>query len=508
MTPEELTALIARRRGEAGQQAIPMAQEAPGRPPAAPVERPSVLGALGEAAAEQFVPALQETGKAAGRMLIPGFNVAETMLSRAPTAGQYSMAALNDVLALVPAISAVRYARFAPLKGVTPPGAMRGQWIPLKKGVEKAREVESMSNEDLLTILRPEQAAKEYYQAAEAAAAENAEVYYAPRVAQSLDAFLTKYTPGVRQKEKLIETFPTRYVEKTTTKATKPHPKLTGTESVGMTSTRSIQQTAEVAPGMEQSVQALQGLSEQLKESRSAINPSEWKSVKRQVQSLYSSLKKSGDPRSGDLVPVLEAFREDLMAVKSPSGELMLKGDQAAHKEWALRDITTAGLKDVKTGSTSTGVPFRRLNANEMTKELQLPENRHIMSVFTSDEKARMIRTWGIVNSMQELDAGAKATVSSALASIRVGDRMTMRVGEFSGKGVTPNRPHAIDIINMATLLPDGEKMIRSVTQKGMMSQTGILMLTNFVLSTARAHAQQGQPPASPAAVGGLDINR
>jgi hypothetical protein len=83
-----------------------------------------------------------------------------------------------------------------------------------------------------------------------------------------------------------------------------------------------------------------------------------------------------------------------------------------------------------------------------------------------------------------------------------------MRVGEFAGQGVTPPRPFAIDLINTAMLLPGGEKMIRSVTSKGMVSQTAVLMLVNFVLSTARARSQQGQRPTSPEAVGGLDINR
>jgi len=83
-----------------------------------------------------------------------------------------------------------------------------------------------------------------------------------------------------------------------------------------------------------------------------------------------------------------------------------------------------------------------------------------------------------------------------------------MRMGEFAGQGVTPSRPFAIDIINTAMLLPGGAQMIRSVSPKGLVSQTGILMLTNFILSTARSRVQQGQPPASPAAVGGLDINR
>ena len=144
-----------------------------------------------------------------------------------------------------------------------------------------------------------------------------------------------------------------------------------------------------------------------------------------------------------------------------------------------------------------------------MAKELVSPENKYAMETFTSAEREIMERTWGAISKIQELDSGSKATVSSALASVRVGDRMTMRMGEFAGQGVTPSRPFAIDIINTAMLLPGGAQMIRSVSPKGSISQTGILMLTNFILSTARARVQQGQqPPASPAAVGGLDINR
>jgi hypothetical protein len=439
-------------------------------------------------------------------MLVPGFNVAETMLSPSPTVGQYSLAALNDTLALFPMVSAVRYARFAPLKGATPPGAMRGQRLPLKAGVEKAREAEFTAHERVLTALRPDQAAKEYYTAAETLARDNAEVYYAPRVAQSIEAFLTKHAPVTRQKEKLLETFPKAYTEKTTLNATEPHPKLASTESVGMRSTQSIQQSEQFATGMERVFQDLTGLGEKLKTAGSAVEPAEWKSVKNQVQALYNASK--GDPRRGDLVPILRAFKEDLAAVQSPSSELMHRGDLAAQRQSALELISEAALKNSKISTTPEGKAIRRVNANQMAKELLSPENKYAMETFTPSEREIMERTWGAISKIQELDAGAKSTVSSALASVRVGDRMTMRVGEFAGQGVTPSRPFAIDIINTAMLLPGGAQMIRSVTPKGSMSQTGILMLTNFILSTARSQVQQGTFPSPSAAVGGLDINR
>ena len=503
MTQEELVALVARRRGEAGGSAgMPS-----GSPPAAPVERPSVLGALGEAAAEQFVPALQETGKTAARMVVPGYNLYETMTAeKPPGAREYSLAALNEFLVALPLVSAVKYARMAPIKGINKLTGVKGQRIPIKSGVEKAREAESMAHERVLTALRPDQAAKEYYTAAETLAKDNAEVYYAPRVAQSIESFLTKHAPTIRQKEKLLETFPKGYVEKTTTEATKPHPKLASTESAGMRSTQSIQQSEQFATGMERVFQDLAGMGDKLKASGSAVDPVDWKSVKNQVQSLYAMSK--GDPRRGDLVPILRAFKEDLAAVKSPSSELMQRGDMAAQRQSALEVISEAALKNSKISTTPEGKAIRRVNANQMAKELVSPENKYVMETFSSSEREIMERTWGAISKIQELDSGSKATVSSALASVRVGDRMTMRMGEFAGQGVTPSRAFAIDIINTAMLLPGGAQMIRSVSPKGLVSQTGILMLTNFILSTARARIQQGQPPASPAAVGGLDINR
>jgi hypothetical protein len=483
-TQAELEAAIARKR--AGQQGLP----------AEPVNagpKPGMLEALGKGAAASFVPALKETGAAAGRMLLPGYNTAETMMSPSPsglppTGLQYGWAAFNDVLATLPAISAVKYFRRIPLKGVS-----GGQRIPVKAGVEKAREAESMAHERVLTALRPERAAKEYYQAAEALAAENAEVYYAPRVAQALDAFLVKNAPTIREKATTLETFPKGYVEKSVQVAGKPHPKLTGTETVGMKSTQSIQQSEQFATGMEKVYQDLAGLSDKLKASGSAVEPPDWKSLKNQIQSLYNMSK--GDPRRGDLVPVLRAFQEDLAAVQSPSSELMQRGDLAAQRQSALEIISEAALKNSKISTTPDGKTIRRVNSNLMARELVHPDNKYIMSTFTPQEREIMERTWGAISRIQELDAGAKQTVSSALASIRLGDKIGLRMGEFAGQGVTPARPYAIDMVNTAMLLPGGAQMIRSVTLKGLLTQTGQLMIVNFILSTARARVQERKSP-------------
>jgi hypothetical protein len=460
-----------------------------------------MLQALGRGAAASFVPALKETGAVAGRMLVPGYSTAETMMSSSPaglppTGLQYSMAAFNDFLATLPAISAIKYFRRIPLKGPAPPG-MKGQRIPVKAGVEKAREVESTAHERVLTALRPEQTAKEYYKAAEVIAAENAEVYYAPRVAQALDAFLVKHAPTIRQKAGLLETFPKSYVERTITPAGKP-PKLTGTETVGMKSTQSIKESEQYATGMEQVYQDLTGLSEKLKASGSAVEPVDWKSIKNQVQSLYNMAK--GDPRRGDLVPVLRAFREDLTAMKSPSSELMQRGDAAAQRQSALDILSEAALKNSKISTTSEGKAIRRVNANAMSRELVSPENKYIMETFSPSEREVMERTWGAISRIQELDAGARQTIASALASIRVGDKIGLRLGEFAGQGVTPARPYAIDMVNIAMLLPGGAQMIRSVAPKGFLTQTGQLMLVNFILSTARARSQEGKSVPSPTA--------
>jgi hypothetical protein len=68
-------------------------------------------------------------------------------------------------------------------------------------------------------------------------------------------------------------------------------------------------------------------------------------------------------------------------------------------------------------------------------------------------------------------------------------------MGEFAGQGVTPARPYAIDMVNTAMLLPGGAQMIRSVTLKGLLTQTGQLMIVNFILSTARARVQERKSP-------------
>jgi hypothetical protein len=490
-SPEELASAIARKRG------LPQAP-VEGTPAPSPEQRPTVLQALGRGAAASFVPALKETGAAAGRMFVPGFSTYETMTPSPaglpPTGLQYGMAAFNDLLAVLPTISAVRYFRQIPLKGPAPPG-MKGQRIPTKPGVEKAREAESTAHERVLTALRPDQTAKEYYQAAEAVAAENAEVYYAPRVAQALEAFLTKHAPTIRQKAGLLETFPKSYAEKTATSVTTtgPKAKLTGTETVGMKSTQSIQESERYATGMEQVYQDLTGLSEKLKASGSAVEPVDWKSVKNQVQSLYNMAK--GDPRRGDLIPVLRAFKEDLAAMQSPSGELMQRGDAAAQRQSALDIISDAALKNSKISTTPEGKAIRRVNANAMARELVSPDNKYIMETFSSSEREIMERTWGAISRIQELDAGAKQTISSALASVRVGDKIGLRLGEFAGQGVAPSRPYAIDMVNTAMLLPGGAQMIRSVAPKGFLTQTGQLMLINFILSTARARSQERKPP-------------
>jgi hypothetical protein len=487
-TAAELEAAIARKQGLAGPGGLPA--------PTTPEQNPSMLGALGTAAANQFVPALKATGTAAARMLVPGFSTYETMTpspSGLPATGlQYGMAAFNDLLATLPGISAVKYFRRIPLKGPAPVG-MQGQRIPVRGGVEKAREAESVAHERVLTALRPDQAAKEYYQAAEVLAAENAEVYYAPRVAQAIDAFLTKHAPTVREKSTTIETFPKNYVEKTVQVAGKPQPKLTGTETVGMRSTQSIQQSEQFATGIEKAYQDLASLSEKLNSSGSAVEPPDWKSVKNQVQSLYNMAK--GDPRRGDLVPVLNAFKEDLAAVRSPSSELMQRGDAAAQRQSALEVISEAALKNSKISTTPDGKAIRRVNANQMAKELVHPDNKYLMSTFTASEREIMERTWGAIAKIQELDAGAKNTISSALASIRLGDKIGLRLGEFAGQGVTPSRPYAIDLVNTAMLLPGGAQMIRSVMPKGFLTQTGQLMIANFVLSTARARTQERKGP-------------
>lgn len=482
---DELAAVLAQRLGQS------LAPAAPSGPQEALRNRSwaEAPGIIAQEAGKILMPALQETGKVAARMLVPGYNTYETMTAPGEKGmGSYAWGAFNDLLATLPLVSAVKYARFAPVKG------SGGQRIPARAGVEKAREAESLAHERVLTAMRPEQAAKEYYTAAETLAKDNAEVYYAPRVAQAIDAFLTKNAPTLRQKTTATESFPKGYVEKTQVDATKPHPKLTSTESVGMKSTQSIQESDRYATGMEKTFQDVAGLADKLKASGSTIDPMDWKSVKNQVQSLYSMAK--GDPRRGDLVPILRAFKQDLDAVKSPSSELMQRGDLAAQRQSALDILSEAALKGSKISTTPDGKAIRRVNANQMAKELVLPENHYAMETFTAAEKEIMERTWGVISKLQELDAGAKATVSSALASVRVGDRMSFRVGEFAGQGVTPSRPYAIDLINTAMLLPGGAQMIRSVTSKGLVSQTAQLMLANFILSTARARVQQGEQPA------------
>ena len=73
-SPEELAAIIARKRGTT---------QAPveGTPAPSTEQRPTMLQALGRGAAASFVPALKETGAAAGRMLVPGYSTYETMTS-------------------------------------------------------------------------------------------------------------------------------------------------------------------------------------------------------------------------------------------------------------------------------------------------------------------------------------------------------------------------------------------------------------------------------------------
>jgi len=438
---------------------------------------------------EQLKYALKETGKESARMVLP-INTAEQMMKQAsPQEGplskgiRFGSAAVSDVLSLAPAAQA-----FKQFRGVKVPGGKFGRVEP-RRVAEAAEEAGFLAHQDQMRRLAPSRSAKESYDKAVNEASLTGETFEASETLGEIGKFLARYKPTEVTKIKQVATTPGRTEVKTVTKSIPDYeaPPVTTKTTVEGTGTReTIQQQDRFLQGMEKAYQDLEAVQARLLEVGGAVPASEWKSMHSRLQAAYNTLKK--DPRRGDMVPILEGMKKDLDKLASPAATYMKAGDIANRRESALEILDTAAGAGATSSMTEGGRFFKRVNSNKIIQELHAPANKYTMGSFSVAERKDMEKVWGAISRIEELSGAAKNSVESALNTISPIRGVYVKTGGHS-KGIDVPKPHGVELINIAMMLPGGPKLIRSVTQKGLLSQTGQLMVANFVLGQFRKMA-------------------
>jgi len=439
---------------------------------------------------KNVIRGLKEAGKEAARMVLPISTAEQFMKKTSPQEGslskgfRYGTAAVSDVLSLAPAAQA-----FKQFRGVKVPGGKFGRVKP-RHVAEAAEEAGFLAHQDQMLRLAPSRSAKEFYEQAVNEASLTGETFNATQTLAEIRKFLDRYSPTNVTKTKEVKATPdrteTRVVEKST--AFDPDPVRTTTKTtVSGTGTRgTVQEQERFLQGMEKAYQDLEAVQARLLEVGGAVPPSEWKSMHSRLQAAYNALKE--DPRRGDMVSILEGMKKDLDQLASPAARYMKAGDIASRRESALEILDAAASSGATASMTEGGRFFKRVNSNKIIQELHAPANKYTMGSFSPAERKDMERVWGAISRIEELSDSAKSSVESALNTISPIRGVYIKTGGYS-KGIDVPKSHGVELVNIAMMLPGGPKLLRSVTQKGILSQTGQLMITNFVLSQFRKMA-------------------